>query len=145
VVPCQPTRLVGAGAATALPQDQVGDAGSSSGVIRLLDERQLQNMLIQFIITGSWTAVLVPIAPRQFQRAVAQQSVLTVGPRVAVGRPADWWVREKLATRILMKEAWKSEIQAACQSMGLSRVNLFRDLDNLGASIRQNFVNKIYV
>jgi len=110
----------------------------------LLDDRQLQNMLAQSVITGDWTGALIPIKPRQFQRSVAQQSVLTVSPRIAVGRSADWWVREKLATRICIKAAWKPRIQAACQSMGLSRISLFRDLDSLGASIRTNFVNKKY-
>lgn len=107
----------------------------------LLDERELQNMLVQFLITGDWTGTLVPMRPRQFQRAVAQQSILTVSPRIGVARHADWWIREKLATRIRIKEGWKSDIHAACQSMGLSRVSLFRDLDSLGASIRQNFVD----
>jgi FRG domain len=101
----------------------------------LLDDRQLQNMLVQIAITGDWTALLIPIRPRQFQRAVAQQSVLTVSPGIAVARPADWWIRERLATRIRIREDWKPEIQAACQSMGLSRAGLFRDLDSLGASI----------
>ena len=61
----------------------------------LLDDRQLQNMLVKLVITGDWTAVLIPVKPRQFQRAVAQQSVLTVSPRIGVGRYADWWIREK--------------------------------------------------
>jgi hypothetical protein len=110
----------------------------------LLDDRQIQNILIQSVITGDWTGALIPIKPRQFQRSGAQQSVLTVSPRIAVGRPADWWIREKLATRIRIKASWKPRIQAACQSMGLSRVSLFRDLDSLGASIRDDFVNKKY-
>ena len=109
----------------------------------LPDDRQLQNQLIELVITGDWTAVLVPIKPRQFQRAVAQQSVLTVSPRIGVARDVDWWIREKkLATRIRIKAAWKPRIQAACHSMGLTRVTLFRDLDSLGPAIRQDFVNK---
>ena len=94
----------------------------------LLDDRQLQNRLVELIITGEdWTAVLVPVKPRQFQRAVAQQSVLTVSPRIGVARDVDWWIREKkLATRIRIKAAWKPKIQAACHSMGLTRVGLFR-------------------
>ena len=110
----------------------------------LLDGRQLQNMLVQFATTGDWTPVLLPIRPRQFQRAIAQQSVLTVSQSIGVGRYADWGIRAKLATRIRIKEDWKSDIQAACQSMGLSRVSLFRDLDSLGASVRQNFVDEEY-
>lgn len=110
----------------------------------LLDGRQLQNMLVQFAITGDWTPVLIPIRPRQFQRAVAQQSVLTVSQSISVARHADWGIRKEIATRIRLKEDWKSDIQAACQSMGLSRVSLFRDLDSLGASVRQNFIDKEY-
>jgi len=110
----------------------------------LLDGRQLQNMLVQFAITGDWTPVLIPIRPRQFQRAVAQQSVLTVSQSISVARHADWGIRKEIATRIRLKEDWKSDIQAACQSMGLSRVSLFRDLDSLGASVRQTFIDKEY-
>lgn len=108
----------------------------------LLDDRELQNMLVEFILAGKWTALLIPTKPRQFQRAVAQQSVLTVSPRIGVARDGDWGIREKLATRIRIREDWKPEIQAAFQSMGLSHVGLYRDLDSLGASIRQNFVDK---
>ena len=111
----------------------------------LLDDRQLQNMLVQLATAGDWTAVLIPVRPREFQRAVAQQSVLTVTSRIGVARPADWWIRQKLATRVRLKEGWKSDIQSACQSMGFSRVSLFRDLDSLGASVRENFVDKKYL
>lgn len=110
----------------------------------LLDGRRLQNMLVQFAITGDWTPVLLPIRPRQFQRAVAQQSVLTVSQSIGVARHAGWGIRKQVATRIRIKEDWRPEIQVACQSMGLSRVSLRRDLDSLGASIRENFLDKEY-
>lgn len=87
--------------------------------------------------------VLVQVRPRQFARAVAQQSILTVSPDIGVGRPASWWMRGKLATRIRLQEKWKPEMQAACQSMRLSRVGLFRDLDSLGGSIGRDFMNRV--
>ena len=108
----------------------------------LLDDRQVQNRLIKFVIEAR-SGVLVPVRPRQFARAVAQQSILTVSPDIGVDRQASWWMRGKLATRIRLPEAWKLEIQAACQSMGLSRVGLFRDLDSLGGSIGQDFMNRV--
>jgi hypothetical protein len=110
-----------------------------------LDDRQIQNMLVQALITGDWTPVLIPIKPRQFQRAVAQQSVLTVSPRIGVGRYGDWGIREKTATRIRIREDWKPQIRTACQSLGLSHVSLYRDLDSLGTSIYQDFVGKKFV
>jgi hypothetical protein len=110
----------------------------------LLDIRELQNMVLQYAIAGDWTGLLIPVKPRQFQRAVAQQSVLTVSPRIGVARPADWWIRERLATRIRIKEDWKPDIRGACRSMGLSRASLFRDLDSLGASVRQSFLDTAF-
>ena len=44
---------------------------------------------------------------------------------------------------IRLQEKWKLEMQAACLSMGLSCVGLFRDLDSLGRSIGQDFMNDI--
>lgn len=108
----------------------------------LLDDRQVQNRLVKFVIEAR-RGVLVPVRPRQFARAVAQQSILTVSPDIGVGRPVDWWMRTKLATRIRLQEKWKPEMQAACHSMGLSRVGLFRDLDSLGKSIGQDFINHV--
>jgi len=108
----------------------------------LLDDRQVQNRLVKFVIEAR-RGVLVPVRPRQFARAVAQQSILTVSPDIGVGRPASWWMRGKLATRIRLREEWKPEMQAACQSMGLSRVGLFRDLDSLGTSIGTDFMNRV--
>jgi hypothetical protein len=108
----------------------------------LLDDRQVQNRLVTFVMEAR-KGILVPVRPRQFARAVAQQSILTVSPDIGVGRPASWWMRSKLATRIRLREEWKPEMQAACQSMGLSRVGLFRDLDSLGRSVAQDFMSGI--
>ena len=47
----------------------------------------------------------------------------------------------ELAIRVRLQEAWKPDIQAVCRSMGLSRLSLFRDLDSLGDSIKETFVN----
>jgi hypothetical protein len=96
----------------------------------LLDDRQVQNRLVEFVIEAG-KGILVPVRPRQFARAVAQQSILTVSPDIGVGRAASWWMRGKLATRIRLQEKWKPEMRAACQSTSLSRVSLFRDLDGL--------------
>jgi FRG domain len=105
-----------------------------------LDDRRLQNRLVQLVIDHS-IGVLVPVRPRQFPRAVAQQSVLTVSPSIGVARPASWWISQKLATRIRLREEWKQEMQDACRSLGYSRPSLFRDLDSLGKSIAQEFTN----
>jgi hypothetical protein len=58
----------------------------------LLDDRQVQNRLVKFVIEAR-RGVLVQVRPRQFARAVAQQSILTVSPDIGVGRPASWWIR----------------------------------------------------
>ena len=101
-----------------------------------LDDRQLQNRLVRLALDAA-TNLLIPVTPRQFPRAVAQQSVLTVSANVSAVLPAARWIRGKLATRVRLREEWKPDIRAACQSMGLSRLSLFRDLDSLGNSIRE--------
>ena len=105
-----------------------------------LDDRQLQNRLVKLALHDG-SDLLIPVRPRQFPRAVAQQSILTVSPNIGLARPARSWVRTKLATRVRLKQEWKPEIQAACESMGLSRLNLFRDLDSLGEYICQIFMS----
>ena len=107
----------------------------------MLDNRQLQNRFVEFAL-GDNNPALIPVGPRQFPRAVAQQSVLTVSPTIGVARPAHWWIREKLAVRVRLPEKWKAEMAATCQSMGLSRPSLFRDLDSLGAYISRSFVSR---
>ena len=107
----------------------------------LLDLRQRQDRLVRLALEDGNPA-LIPVVPHQFPRAVAQQSVLTVSPSIGVGRPAHWWIRQKLAARVRLREAWKPEMIAACQSMGLSRPGLYRDLDSLGAYISRCFANR---
>lgn len=105
-----------------------------------LDERHLLNQFVRLAMDDGNPA-LIPAQPRQFSRAVAQQSVLTISPSISTARPAHWWIREKLATRLRLREEWKSEMVAACRSMGLTRPGLFRDLDSLGAYVSHSFIS----
>jgi hypothetical protein len=107
-----------------------------------LDDRSLQNRIAKAAIENG-QRILVPVNPRQFSRAVAQQSVLTVTPDIGTGRPADWWLRGRLATRIRLREEWVTSMRDACRSLGLSHASLFRDLDSLGASVARNFAQGI--
>lgn len=107
-----------------------------------LDDRQLQNRLVELVIAAR-KPTLVPVRPRQFARAVAQKSVLTVTPDISFARPASWWMRTKMTARIRLREAWKSEMKVACQSLGLSRADLFRDLESLGRSVANDFSNNV--
>jgi hypothetical protein len=103
-----------------------------------IDDRQYQNRLVKFALENS-KMVLVPVRPRQFSRAVAQQSVLTVSSSIGAGQPANLLVRGVTTIRIRLQKSWKPEIEDTCKGMGFSRTNLFRDLDNLGKSIAQVF------
>ncbi len=88
----------------------------------ILDDRQRQNRLVQLILEeANSNPALLPVTPRQFPRSVAQQSVFTVSPSIGVNRPAHWWIRKKLATRVRLREEWKAEMWASCRSMGLTR------------------------
>jgi hypothetical protein len=105
-----------------------------------LDDRQLQNRFVQFAIEDG-NPTLIPVQPRQFSRAVAQQSVLTASPSISAGRPAQSWISAKLATCLRLREEWKADMIAACQSLGLSQPGLFRDLDSLGSYVTRSFIN----
>ena len=104
-----------------------------------LDERQRLNRFVR-IAAADGNPVLVPFEPRLFPRAVAQQSVLTVSPSIDVARDADWWLREQLATRIRLRAEWKAEMLETCRREGLTRPSLFRDLDSLGAYVKETFI-----
>jgi len=95
-----------------------------------IDDRQYQNRLVKFALENN-KMVLIPVRPRQFPRAVAQQSALTVTSAIGAGQPAHLMVRGKTTTRIIIQKSWKPEVQRTCRSMGLSRTNLYRDLDSL--------------
>jgi hypothetical protein len=103
-----------------------------------LDDRRLQNRFVQLAIADGNPA-LIPVVPRQFPRSVAQQSMLTVSPTISVGRPANWWIRSQLASRIRLRTEWREEMRAACSSLGLSRPGLYRDLDSLGEYVSTSF------
>ena len=104
------------------------------------DDRRAVNRFIRLAISDGNPA-LIPVQPRPFPRAVAQQSVLTVSPSISVGRPAHWWIRKSLATRVRLRAAWKSDIVMTCESMGLNRPSLFRDLDTLGNFVTETFLS----
>lgn len=103
-----------------------------------LDDRQRQNEFVKIALDDNDPA-LIPVMPRPTARAIAQQSVLTVSPTIGVHREANWWIRKELATRIRLREEWRSDMEATCQSVGLSRPRLFLDLDSLGDYITSNF------
>jgi hypothetical protein len=104
------------------------------------DDRRAVNRFIRLAISDGNPA-LIPVQPRPFPRAVAQQSILTVSPSISVGRPAHWWIRKSLATRVRLRAAWKSDIVMTCESMGLNRPSLFRDLDTLGNFVTETFLS----
>jgi hypothetical protein len=105
-----------------------------------LTDRELQNRLVN-VALAEVSDLLIPMTPRQFPRAIAQRSILTLSPNVALTRPTRMWIREQLTTRIRLKADWKPEIHAACRSAGISRFNLFQDLDTLGDDIKEAFLS----
>jgi hypothetical protein len=106
-----------------------------------LDYRRLQNRLFKTALS-SGSDLLIPVMPRPFPRAVAQQSILTASPNIASALQGGGFVRHRLSTRLLIREAWKSEILAVCRSTGVSRLTLFRDFDSLSEDIIGLFMAK---
>jgi hypothetical protein len=71
---------------------------------------------------------------------VAQQSVLTLIPNIDSPQGGRHWLFSRLTTKILLKAAWKPEIERLCESMGLNRVSLFRDLDSVGEALTRGLL-----
>jgi hypothetical protein len=120
--------------------DALATLGDTEGGEQL-EDRRLMNRFVRAAMKDG-NPVLIPVQPRSFPRAVAQQSVLTVSPSIDVGRPAHWWIRQRLATRVRLREDWKPDMTAACRTLGLSRPSLLRDLDSLGDYVFRSFVDR---
>jgi|GEM_PF-6736796 len=92
-------------------------------------------------LSAEWavnTQSLVPlvIQPRaSAPRVVAQQSVMTLIPNI--GKPTGFVheVHKTMATRIRIRPEWMPEALDLCENLGLTRLELFRDLDSLGAAL----------
>ena len=78
-----------------------------------LDERRIVNRFVDFA-TEDGNPALIPVRPRSFSRAVAQQSFATVTPSISTGRPAYWGLWKSLATKVRLREEWKANMTAAC-------------------------------
>ncbi len=99
-----------------------------------LGDRERVNRLVERVI-GEGHPALLALEPRHFQRSAAQQSVLTITSSIGVGRPAHWWLRRRLATRVRLREEWAPAMWATFRSIGLSRRVLYQDLDSLGEEL----------
>ena len=104
-----------------------------------MDERQYQNRLVR-LAREAGALALVPVMPRPVPRAVAQQSILTVTPDIPLVMSGSTYLLKRLTTRIRLREQWKPAMLKVCESIGLSRPGLFRDLDSLGRSMTQSFL-----
>jgi hypothetical protein len=102
-----------------------------------LDDRDWQNRVAEAAVAKRSMVPLV-VSPRvAVARVVAQQSILTLIPNVDSPQSLRHSLFSKLATKIRLKAAWKPEIERLCESMGLNRVSLFRDLDSVGEALTQ--------
>jgi hypothetical protein len=106
-----------------------------SGWEGFLDDRRWQNRVAEAAVAKRSMVPLV-VNPRvAVARVVAQQSILTLIPNVDSPQSFGHFVFSKLATKIRLKAAWKSEIVRLSESMGLNEVSLFRDLDSVGRAL----------
>jgi hypothetical protein len=103
-----------------------------------IDSRTWQNRVANAAIEKGHPTPL-PVQPRrEFGRATAQQSVLTVVPRVP--SRAHQAIIGRVAKRIRIRERWKEEILRACQSLRYDRLTLYRDLDSIAVDVRDNMI-----
>lgn len=98
-------------------------------------DRVGQNRLAEHLIHQKPTQVPLLIEPRRsVPRAVAQQSLMTLMPEIAL--ISSNYLTEILSTKIRIPAPWKEELRRECRQRGLTRFNLFRDLDTLGTELK---------
>ncbi|MHB1626009.1 MAG: FRG domain-containing protein [Candidatus Dormibacteria bacterium] len=105
------------------------------GWSNFMDDRQWQNRLAERAIEQHAMVPLI-VSPRVvIPRVAAQQSVMTLIANVGVPQGFGHHVFKSVATKVRVRAAWKPEILHMCESLGLTRVSLFRDLDSVGESL----------
>lgn len=108
---------------------------TTSGWANFMDDRQWQNRLAETAIEEHAMVPLI-VSPRVIvPRVVAQQSVMTLIPNVAVPQGFGHHVFKSVVTKVRVRCEWKPEILQLCKSLGLTRVSLFKDLDSVGESL----------
>ncbi|MDQ6946888.1 MAG: FRG domain-containing protein [Actinomycetota bacterium] len=105
------------------------------------DRRQWQNALVDAAVKSRAPAP-VPVVPRSTPRAIAQQSVLTVMTNIPIPSGAATALRSHFTTKVRVRAAWRPDILSACQSLGLDKSGLYRDLDTLGAAVTENWARR---
>jgi hypothetical protein len=102
-----------------------------------LDHREWQNQLAVGAIAKSSFVPLV-ISPRMtLARAAAQQSSLTLIPNVEMPKNFTQLVISTIATKVRIPFDWRERILRVCDSLGINRLELFRDLDSLGGVVTE--------
>jgi hypothetical protein len=108
---------------------------SAAGWDHFLDDRQWQNRLAEEAIAEHAMVPLV-ISPRVVvPRVVAQQSILTLVPNVEAPSHFNHFVFESISTKVRLRHSWMALVLGLCDSLGITRAALFRDLDSIGDSL----------
>lgn len=111
--------------------------GGAPGWENFLDDRQWQNRLAENAIAENAVVPLV-ISPRiVLPRLVAQQSILTLVPNIEAPTHFNNFVFKTIATRIRLRFSWKTVVLNLCESIGITRAALFRDLDSIGDALKE--------
>jgi hypothetical protein len=97
------------------------------------DNRRLQNIVAEQAVNGEEHIAPLVVTPRMsVQRVVAQQSVMVLIPNVHMHTGFAHNVSKVMTTKIHIRAEWKFEILRICASLGITRLELFRDLDSIG-------------
>lgn len=104
----------------------------------LLDDRDWQNRLADRVIADQSAVVPLVISPRlKVPRVRAQQSVLTLVPRVQAPKAFNHFVLKSFSTRVRLRSEWKPLVLDLCLNEGITRAELFRDLDSIGYALKE--------
>ena len=102
----------------------------------------INQLAASVILTGG--VVPLWITPHHgIRRIAAQQSVLTLIPDVTLMSGLQEYALMKLTTRIRIRSSWRSQISRATESLGMTQLSLFQDLDSLGSAVTYTLCNDL--
>jgi hypothetical protein len=102
---------------------------------RFLDSRAWQNRLAEMFIKEQNVVAMV-INPRfVVPRSIAQQSVMTLVANAHDPTGVQHYPLAVLSTKVRVRAAWRADILTMCDNLGITRLDLFKDLDSLGSSL----------
>ncbi len=111
---------------------------NSAPDVDIIDGREWQNRLVRAAIHHRVPLPVPVTLSSTLGRASAQQGAVTAVATLVDPKGYVEASRKLLAVRVRIRAAWRDDALRVCQSMGLTGLRIYRDLDTLGRTLRES-------